>query len=86
MVAMKMGDEDTPYTRKVDAGAAQLYLRALTTVNHKHLLAYLHYLRRGIVTERRQRAATAQYVYLKGFHYQLCYNILLTAQGQPADA
>lgn len=80
MVAMKMGDKDTAYACEMDAGAAQLYLRALTAVDHKHLLAYLHHLRRGIVMERRQRAATAQYVYLKGFHYQLCYDIRLTAR------
>ena len=58
MVAVEVRYEYVVYEREVYVVLAQLYLRSLTTVNHKLLVANLHYLRTGIVTCGGQRRTT----------------------------
>ena len=51
MVSVQVRNEDMAYLGKADAGAPQLHLRALATVNHKQLVAYLNHLCRRVVPE-----------------------------------
>lgn len=60
MVAMKVGDKNRLNLCEAYTGATQLYLRALATVYHKKLSAYLHDLRRGEMLQCRQRTATSK--------------------------
>ena len=68
MVAMQMGDKDMAHAGESHPGAAQLYLRALPTVYHKHLFANLYYLRRSVMPHGRQRTAAPEDVNLEWFH------------------
>ena len=58
VVAMQVRNEDVVYEREMYMSATHLQLRSLSTVNHKLLVANLHYLRTGIVTCGGQRRTT----------------------------
>ena len=44
MITVKMGDEDMTQLGKPHTTPTQLHLRTLSTVEHQHLIAHLHYL------------------------------------------
>jgi hypothetical protein len=58
MVAMQMGNEDSTNLGKPQMRTAQLHLRAFTTVHKKQFAPDFHDLRRGIVMQSGQSAAT----------------------------
>ena len=68
MVAVNMTDEHSAKTVEAYLRTTHLQLSALTAIDEKLLLAYLHHLRRRIMAQRGQRTATTKYMYLEWFH------------------
>ena len=68
MVAVNMTDEHSAKTVEAYLRTAHLQLSALTAIDEKLLLAYLHHLRRRIMAQRGQRTAATKYMYLEWFH------------------
>ena len=58
VIAMLMGDEYVAQFGKADLTLAQLYLRAFGTIEHQHLTAHLHHLRRCVMTKGGKRTST----------------------------
>jgi hypothetical protein len=58
MVAVNMRDEDMAYFAEGDSRASYLQLGTLSAVDHKQFATTLHHLRRWVVTQGGQSAAT----------------------------
>ena len=58
MITVQMTDEHRLKPGEAHPGTAQLHLRSFAAVDHEKFPAYVDHLRRGVVFERGQRAAT----------------------------